>query len=182
MGSTSDSQDLLIGVISDTHGVLDPKAYNALADCDHIIHAGDICSPEVLKELRTLAPVTAVLGNNDFDEYGDDVKGFANVSLGGVRFLVAHYPQDVQLGAFGTRALSPGDPIPDVCIHGHTHVPRLEWGPEARPASFIMNPGAAFRPRGGSPRSIGKIQIHEGRVGSAWIEDLDGHTLFSLGS
>ena len=58
---------LRIGIISDTHGTLDPRAYAALADCEHIIHAGDIGGVAILRELETLAPVTAVLGNNDFD-------------------------------------------------------------------------------------------------------------------
>ena len=60
----------MVGVISDTHGVLDPRAFAALADCDVIIHAGDICGPGILEELRILAPVIAVLGNCDYPEYG----------------------------------------------------------------------------------------------------------------
>lgn len=92
MASRERSPALRIGIISDTHGSLDPRAYAALADCDHIIHAGDICGPAILRELETLAPVTAVLGNNDFDEYGSEVGHFAHPVLGGVRFLVGHKP------------------------------------------------------------------------------------------
>lgn len=77
---------LRIGIISDTHGTLDPRAYAALADCEHIIHAGDIGGVAILRELETLAPVTAVLGNNDFDEYGSAVGHFAHPVLDGVRF------------------------------------------------------------------------------------------------
>ena len=58
-----------IGVISDTHGSLHQRAYEALADCDYIIHAGDICNPGIIRELETLAPVYAVLGINDYNEY-----------------------------------------------------------------------------------------------------------------
>ena len=112
-----------IGIISDTHGSLDPRAYAALADCDHIIHAGDIGGPSVLCELETLAPVTAVLGNNDFDEYGSAAGHFAHPVLEGVRFLVGHKPGDVRVSFAGSAALAPGDPLPDVIIHGHTHVP-----------------------------------------------------------
>lgn len=172
---------MLVGVLSDTHGRLDPRAYAALADCDHIIHAGDICSVDVLRELKTLAPVTAVLGNNDYDEYGSDVKAAAMPVLDGVRFLVAHYPQDVQLSGGRSRVLAPGDPIPDVCIHGHTHVPRLEYGNEARPASYVMNPGSTFRPRGGSERSIGKILIEGGQVKGIRIFTLDGNEVMEVG-
>ena len=103
---------LRIGIISDTHGTLDPRAYAALADCEHIIHAGDIGGVAILRELETLAPVTAVLGNNDFDEYGSAVGHFAHPVLDGVRFLVGHKPGDVRISFAGSAALAPGDPLP----------------------------------------------------------------------
>ena len=90
---------MLVGVLSDTHGRLPEQAYAALADCDHIIHAGDIGSPDIIRELQTLAPVTAVLGNNDYAEYGSSVGRFAKVCLDGVNFLVTHYPRDVRIAA-----------------------------------------------------------------------------------
>lgn len=170
----------LVGVVSDTHGRLDPRAFDALADCDAIIHAGDIGAPSVLRELEALAPVIAVLGNNDCDEYGTAVRRFASTSIDGVRFLVAHYPQDVRIGFSGSRAIAPGDPLPDVSVHGHTHVPRLETGSEARPASLLVCPGSAFRPRNGYPRCIAKIQVSSGRIMEARIETLDGETLMRL--
>lgn len=161
-----------VGVLSDTHGTLPSNAYAALADCDHIIHAGDIGSPNILQTLKTLAPVTAVLGNNDFNEYGSDVAWYAHPVIGGVRFLVAHYPQDVHIGMHGSKALAPGDPLPKVCIHGHTHMPRLLKGKEASPAEYVLCPGAAFRPRGGSKRSIAKLLVADGFVHDIWIEEL----------
>lgn len=172
---------LVIGVLSDTHGKLDPRAYAALADCDHIIHAGDIGGPSILRELETLAPVTAVLGNNDYDEYGPAVRSGAQPVLGGVRFLVSHYPQDVLLSGGRSRVFAAGDPIPDVCIHGHTHVPRLLMGTDARPATYVLNPGSTFRPRGGNPRSIAKIAIAGGQVQGIGAWSLDGDPLFSVG-
>ncbi len=169
---------MLVGVLSDTHGVLPQAAYNELADCDHIIHAGDICGPHILTELRTLAPVTAVLGNNDFDEYGSDVQIFATPVIGGVRFLVTHYPNQLRSALLGrTKVLQPGDPIPDVAIHGHTHVPELLTGADAAPAGRILCPGSTTHPRGGSKRSIAKILIEDGvvkriyfvSIGSGWF-------------
>lgn len=171
----------LIGVISDTHGRLDQAAYNALADCDHIIHAGDICNPSIIRELQTIAPVTAVLGNNDFDEYGKAVGRYAHPTIDGVKFLVAHYPRDVRISAFGSGALSAGDPIPDICIHGHTHLPRLEWGADARPASYVLNPGSATLPRGGHQRSIAKIAVADSRICGIWIETLTGNVIMQVG-
>ena len=151
-----------IGIISDTHGSLDPRAYAALADCDHIIHAGDIGGPSVLRELETLAPVTTVLGNNDFDEYGSAVGHFAHPVLGGVRFLVGHKPGDVRISFAGSAALAPGDPLPDVIVHGHTHVPELKCGPDARPASIYLCPGAVYRPRSDFGRTIAKMDVEAG--------------------
>ena len=87
----------VIGIISDTHGQLSEAAFAALADSDHIIHAGDIGNPAILRELEALAPVTAVLGNNDFDEYGQAVGRFARPVIDGVRFLVAHYTSHVKI-------------------------------------------------------------------------------------
>ena len=159
-----------IGIISDTHGVLPVEAYNALADCDFIIHAGDICDPAIVAELKTLAPVCAVLGNNDFNEYGAAVGRFARPRIEGVRFLVAHYPQDVRVTYAGSGALAPGDPLPDVCVHGHTHVPEIIVGKEARPASLIVCPGSPSRPRGGFHRSVAKVEVRDGKVLRAWVE------------
>ena len=172
----------IVGVISDTHGSLPIAAYSALANCDYIIHAGDIGDPAVLRELKTLAPVTAVLGNNDFSEYGEDVQRYARVTVDGVKFLVAHYPQSVDLSRPRAAALAPGDPIPDVCVHGHTHIPRLEFGKNARPASFIVNPGSATWPRGGSASSIAKIFIDSGAIQGIQIETLSGECVMSVGS
>lgn len=159
-----------IGVISDTHGVLPVEAFNALADCEHIIHAGDICSPEIIRDLQTLAPVTAVLGNNDFNEYGTSVCRYARPVIDGVRFLVAHYPRDVRITFAGSGALAPGDPLPNVCIHGHTHVPEIVVGKEARPADLLLCPGSPTNPRGGFPQCVAKIDVWEGRILRAWVE------------
>lgn len=163
-----------VGIISDTHGRLQPEAAAALATCGHIIHAGDIGDPGILLELEALAPVTAVLGNNDFNEYGAHVGRFAHPVIDGVRFLVAHYPHDVKVTFAGSAALAPGDPLPQVCVHGHTHVPELVTGPDARPATLVLCPGAVFRPRGGFPRCIAKVEVEAGRLLSARIETLDG--------
>jgi len=167
----------LIGIVSDTHGHLDTAAFASLAECDHIIHAGDIGGPSILRELETLAPVTAVLGNNDYDEYGSHVRRYAHPVIDGVRFLVAHYPNDVRIGFNGCAGLSAGDPLPQVCVHGHTHVPKLETGANARPAQLLLCPGAAFRPRGGFPRCIAKVETADGRILSARIEDLHGNVI-----
>ena len=171
----------LVGVISDTHGRLSTESYAALIGCDHIIHAGDIGDPGILRELETIAPVTAVLGNNDFAEYGTSVTRYARPVIDGVKFLVAHFPNDVRISSFGSGALAPGDPIPNICIHGHTHVPRLEYGKEAKPAQFVVCPGSVSYPRRGNPPSTARIMVENGAVKSIYITSLEGKVLMGVG-
>ena len=163
-----------VGVISDTHGRLADAAYAALADSDAIIHAGDIGGPAILRELETLAPVHAVLGNNDYDEYGENVGRYARPVIEGVRFCVAHYPQEVRIGLGSRGAVEPGMPIPKVRIHGHTHAPKLVTGVEASPSDLLLCPGSASRPRSGYQRSVAHIDIEDGIIICAWIETLAG--------
>ncbi len=164
---------MLVGVLSDTHGRLPRTAYAELADCGHIIHAGDICDPGILDELRTLADVTAVLGNNDYSEYGLAVGRFARPVIEGVRFLVTHTPRDLALALHGgLGVLSPGDPLPHVAIHGHTHVPKLETGHAASPAGWLLCPGSVSRPRGGSHACLAKVEIANGMVAGVRFYDV----------
>ena len=162
----------LVGVLSDTHGRLPYTAIEALAGCDCLIHAGDIGGPAVLRKLTALAPVYAVLGNNDLDEYGPEVCRIIHPVIDNVRFLVAHYPQDVHIGFNGGPGIAPGDPIPQVCVHGHTHVPEIVTGKDARPAQYVLCPGAVFRPRNGSRPSVAKVTLSGGRILDVWIEEI----------
>lgn len=168
-----ENKNMQIGIISDTHGRLSDAALATLADCDHIIHAGDIGDPAILRSLEALAPTTAVLGNNDFDEYGSSVRRIARPVIGGVRFLIGHYPSDVRISWNGSPALSPGDPIPHVCVHGHTHVPKIVTGKEARPAEYVICPGSVTAPRGGSFPSVTKVVISGGRVARVSVEKVE---------
>ncbi len=163
-----------IGVISDTHGSVDFRLHEALSDCDEIIHAGDICGTDVLAELEIIAPVRAVLGNNDDPIYGSAVKRFARFGIDGVRFLVAHKPNDIDISKLGSSVLAPGDPIPHVRIYGHTHVPELRYRRDASPSDVVLNPGALSRPRGGFPKSLAKIDVNDGDVLDIRIQTLDG--------
>ena len=171
-----------IGIISDTHGKLPNEALAAMADVDCIIHAGDIGGPSILRDLAALAPTVAVLGNNDFDEYGSSVQRFARPVTDGVRFLVAHYPRDVRASFAGSSALAPGDPVPQVCVHGHTHVPELVVGKDARPADYLVCPGAVFRQRGGFPKCTARMLVDDGRVLGVRIMSLAGDTVFETGT
>lgn len=168
----------VIGILSDTHGFLPDRAYMALGGCDYIIHAGDICDRTVLRDLRSIPGVRevfAVLGNNDREgEYGPEVGRFSKPVIEGVRFLVAHYPDDVRIRPAGSSAVPPGEPVPDICIHGHTHVPSLLMGREAAPAKYVLCPGSVNRPRGGSSASVAFVEIEAGRIVDARIQPLSG--------
>lgn len=143
-----------VGIISDTHGRISNEALDALAGVDFIIHAGDIGSLDVLMELEAIAPTIAVLGNNDHNvDYGSGVNESATQVIDGVRLFVSHYPKDAERAAESEEY--------DLVIHGHTHVPRDETWNGCR----IINPGSAFRPRGGSKRRIALAELEGGKVG-----------------
>ena len=113
-----------------------------------------------------MAPTTAVLGNNDYDEYGKNVTRFAYPVIDGVRFLVAHYPNDARIGFNGSRAIAPGDPLPQVCVHGHTHIPEILAGRDAYPASLFICPGS-WRPTARRVPGVGRLhRAGSGRVTS----------------
>lgn len=143
----------VVGIISDTHGRLKPAVLEALAGVDHIIHAGDIGLPQILLELEALAPVTAVLGNNDhFTDFGPGVDEEARLSLGGVDIFVTHYPKIAEKAAASGKY--------GLVVHGHSHVPRDEMVGECR----IINPGGAFRPRCGSRAQLVIATLEDGKV------------------
>jgi predicted phosphodiesterase len=93
MGSTRRRRSagtLLVGVISDTHGLLRPEALAALEGVDAIVHAGDIGSAGILDALRRIAPVVAVRGNNDRDAWAASLPEIAKTEIGGTRIWVVH--------------------------------------------------------------------------------------------
>jgi putative phosphoesterase len=139
----------LVGVISDTHGLLRPEAVAALRGARHILHAGDVGAPEVLDGLRALAPVTAVRGNNDRGAWAASLPGTALIELGGARILVIHDVHDVR----DARDAA-------VVIAGHSHVPRNE----ARDGVLWFNPGSAGPRRFKLPVTVGLLSIADGAV------------------
>jgi putative phosphoesterase len=90
IGRRKGSGSLVVGVISDTHGLLRPEAVAALEGVDAIVHAGDIGSAEILDALRRIAPVLAVRGNNDRDAWAASLPDIAKTEIGGTRIWVVH--------------------------------------------------------------------------------------------
>ncbi|MEW6157039.1 MAG: metallophosphoesterase family protein [Verrucomicrobiota bacterium] len=134
-----------IGVISDTHGHLDPKIKTIFAGVDHILHGGDIGLPWLILELEEMAPVTAVLGNTD---QGLHYRETEVVQLGARKFLV-HHIVDVHAPQESLERRLRREQ-PDVVVFGHTHKPFAQ----TVGSTFYFNPGYAGKPRFNLPRSV----------------------------
>jgi putative phosphoesterase len=147
-----------IGVISDTHGLLRAEAIEALRGCDRILHAGDIGSQSVLDELATLAPVTAIRGNNDTAEWARAIPETSRVTIDGVQIYLLHNLKDL--------ALDPRAEDIDVVIAGHSHRPALE----RRDGVLFLNPGSAGPRRFKLPISVARLRIDNGTAQAELIE------------
>lgn len=171
----------LVGLISDTHNHLPLEALRALEGCDRIMHAGDICEPRILWELELVAPVTAVLGNNDYMDFGSAVGPVANVVVDGVRFVVVHNPAHLSGALAASRGSHPDFDGHVVGVHGHKHVPHLQSAEGSALCDFNISPGSVFRSREEmGRRCIGKVEVSCGKVVHAWIEDLNGNIVTSF--
>ncbi len=150
----------VIGVISDTHGLLRPEAVAALASVDLIVHAGDIGAAAVLDDLRTIAPVLAVRGNNDREAWAASVPETVTTEVGGLRLYLIH---DLK-----TLPKDPADLGVDVIISGHSHKPSVE----RRSGVLLLNPGSAGPRRFSLPIAVARLSV--GPSGpSAEIVELD---------
>ena len=154
MGSTRRRRSagtLLVGVISDTHGLLRPEALAALEGVDAIVHAGDIGSAGILDALRCIAPVVAVRGNNDRDAWAASLPEIAKTEIGGTRIWVVH-----DLSTLGKDPALMGVAV---VISGHSHSPRVE----RREGLLFLNPGSAGPRRFSLPIAVARL--HLGRAG-----------------
>jgi uncharacterized protein len=152
-----------IGVISDTHSLLRPEAITALTGSSHIIHAGDICSPEILTHLREIAPVTAVRGNNDKGDWARSLALDDLVQIAGRTFYVIHDLAEL--------AIDPARAGIDVVISGHSHSPKIE----TRNGVIYINPGSAGPRRFTLPIALAELWIKPEGV-EARIIELTGHS------
>src|SRR6185295_6178534 len=110
---------MLVGVISDTHGLLRPEAVQALEGCALIVHAGDVGSPDVLSALKDLAPVQAVRGNIDQEPWAKSLPETAWVQAGKARLFVLHQLAQLETAAIDERCAA--------VIYGHSHKPSAEY-------------------------------------------------------
>ena len=138
---------LEVGVIADTHGRLRPEALAALSGVSLIVHAGDIGRPEVLAGLQALAPVAAIRGNVDHDDWARAYPATRVVEAGAARLYVLHDLKtlDVDPAATGMAAV----------ISGHSHQPRIE----RRGGVLYLNPGSAGSRRFRLPVSVARLRV-----------------------
>lgn len=143
---------MLIGLISDTHGLLRPEAQAALQGCTRIIHAGDIGRPEVLDGLRALAPLDVIRGNIDTADWAQALPERLELDIGGLRLHVLH-----DLKALDLDPLAAGI---DVVIAGHSHQPKVE----RRDGVLYINPGSAGPRRFRLPISVALLRLENGHA------------------
>jgi len=138
---------MIVGVISDTHGLLRPEVIELLRGSEHIIHAGDIGAPGIVPELETIAPVTAIRGNVDVQGWAKRFPETEVVELTGVLIYVIHdvTAMDLDPKAAGFAAI----------ISGHSHKPNLE----TKNGVLYFNPGSAGPRRFKIPISVGRLKI-----------------------
>lgn len=149
-----------IGVISDTHGLLRPAALDFLRSSDFIVHGGDIGDPRILETLGTIAPVTAVRGNNDRAEWAASLPEIAVLEIDALRIAVVHDLADPAFDAAASRV--------QVVVSGHSHKPLVQ----ERAGVLYVNPGSAGPRRLRLPVSVAELVV-EGGSASARIELLE---------
>jgi uncharacterized protein len=153
-----------VGLISDTHGTVAAGALEALAGVDRILHAGDVGSPAVIAALERIAPVVAVRGNTDHEGmFRAPLPPFAFADVRGVRFAVTHIRgRAITIEQARRRGC-------DVYVFGHTHVAEAHEDD----GLWIVNPGSASRPRGGSAQSVAVVDVSAGVVLGVELVTLD---------
>ena len=139
----------LVGLISDTHGLLRPEAIHVLRKAELIIHAGDLDTPAVLQRLQTLAPVMAVRGNADQGEWAKGLPKTAALAIDQVRVYVVHDLKDLDI-------------VPEVAgfqvvVCGHSHRPSIQ----ERNGILYVNPGSAGPRRFRSPVSFALMEVQD---------------------
>ena len=135
-----------IGLVSDTHGLLRPEAVDVLRGSDFIVHAGDI-GENVLEPLSTIAPVTAVRGNNDRAGWAGRLHETEQLRFGEITLHVLH--------DLAQLAIDPGAAGVDVVVTGHSHRPKIE----RRSGVLYVNPGSAGPVRFNLPVSVALMQV-----------------------
>ena len=158
MNTNEAQQEIKIGVISDTHGLLRPEALAALSGVHMIIHAGDVEDPEILTALRSIAPLYAVRGNVDRGTWAYKLPRTVVVEAGDASIFVIHDIEELDL-----------DPVAagfGAVIFGHSHQPSME----KRDGVIYLNPGAAGRKRFERPVGMAYLKVRAKEIEAELFE------------
>jgi putative phosphoesterase len=141
------AHEIMVGVISDTHGLLRPEAVSALRGSDLVIHGGDVGNPAVIEELRRLAPTFVVRGNVDTQSWAAALPMTERVAVGEHCLYVLHdiAQLDLDPAAAGFAAV----------IFGHSHKPSIE----RRGSVLFLNPGSAGPRRFKLPVTLARVRV-----------------------
>jgi putative phosphoesterase len=147
-----------IGLISDTHGLLRPEAKAFLSGSEIIIHAGDIGNAGILSELRLIAPVTAVRGNNDSGAWAEELNETELLRMGDFSIYAIHdlARLGIDPSAAGIRAV----------VSGHSHKARVE----ERGGVLFVNPGSAGPRRFKLPIAVGEIIVRGAAISAKTVD------------
>lgn len=167
---------LRVGLVSDSHGLADPKLPALFAGCALVLHAGDAVRMAVIPPLEAVAPVRAVRGNNDSDPVFDPWPETALVPLGALTALLVH--------DLGPRE-RPHPPLrkliararPQLVVHGHSHRP----GAALVDGVLFVNPGSAGPRRFSLPRTAAVLALDGARAAVAFF-DLSGERVAPFGA
>jgi putative phosphoesterase len=141
------NQIKMLGLISDTHGLLREEAVRALRGSDLILHAGDVGAPEILETLRTIAPVVAVRGNVDTDKWAQDLPLTEAISAGPAMIYMLHILQDLDIDPAGGGF--------QIVVSGHSHKP----GQTVKDGVLYINPGSAGPRRFYLPVTVARLDL-----------------------
>jgi uncharacterized protein len=141
---------MLIGVISDTHGLLRPEALAALRGVEHILHAGDVGDIAILDALREIAPVTAIRGNVDVASAFPELPATDVVELGGQLFYLVHSVHDLDINPKAAGVA--------MVVSGHSHKAKVE----VKDGVVYFNPGSAGPRRFSLPITVGFVTVEDG--------------------
>ena len=148
----------IVGIISDTHGLIRPEALRALAGADLIIHAGDIGKPEVIATLQAIARVIAIRGNNDRGAWARKFPARAVVKIGRNKIFLLHDVKDLDFDprAAGFRMV----------ISGHSHSPSIA----ERGGVLYLNPGSAGPRRFKLPIAVATLRVDGSTVNARHVD------------
>lgn len=139
----------ILGLISDTHGLLRPEALNALQGCQAIIHAGDVGDPLILERLRAIAPVHAVRGNVDTEAWSKALPQTAVVNLALASVYILHQLERLDL--------DPKTAGMQIVVSGHSHQPGAHW----KDGILYINPGSAGPRRFSLPVGLARLELEK---------------------